>query len=154
MATYEQDHIRHQGAHNLQNCTNKYNGKHITNNRNGNKKIKTKLEDADAIVTKADKGNSVIIVYENEYNRKIHTFISNNSFSSSNHDITKKLQHTVRTTINECNYIIPKDTKWKYINLNPLTPTIRDSPISSIINWKNALAKLLVKKLQSYIPLP
>jgi hypothetical protein len=56
--------------------------------------------------------------------------------------------------------------RWKYINLNPTTPTIRgltkihkmESPIHPIINWKNApayrLAKLLVRKFQSYIPLP
>ena len=52
------------------------------------------------------------------------------------------------------------------INLNPTTPTIRglikihkkEAPIRPIINWKNApayrISKLLVKKLQSYIPLP
>jgi len=54
-----------------------------TNNRHRNKEIKTikqiktQLEDADATVTKADNGNSGITVYENEYNSKIHTFISN-----------------------------------------------------------------------------
>jgi hypothetical protein len=56
--------------------------------------------------------------------------------------------------------------RWKYINLKPTTPTIKglikihreESPIQPIINWRNApaykLAKQLVRKLQSHIPLP
>jgi hypothetical protein len=52
------------------------------------------------------------------------------------------------------------------INLNPSPPTIRGliklhktgHPIRPIVNWKNApaykLAQLLIKKLNTYIPLP
>jgi len=82
------------------------------------------------------------------------------------HDVTKKLERNIRTAVNECNDIIPKDNKWKYINLNPATPNIRglikihkyEAPIRPIVNWKTApaykLAKLLTKILQTYIPLP
>lgn len=54
--------------------------------------------------------------------------------------------------------IIHKDERLKYINLNPIPPTIRglikihkeDSPITPTVNWKNApayrLAKMLKKK--------
>jgi hypothetical protein len=67
---------------------------------------------------------------------------------------------------NECQLILQKDKRWKYINLNPTPPMIRglikiskeDSPIIPIVNWKNApayrLAKMLSKKLGIYIPLP
>jgi hypothetical protein len=56
--------------------------------------------------------------------------------------------------------------RWKYINFNPTTPTIRglikihkeESPIRPVINWRNVpaykLAKQLVRKLQSHMPLP
>jgi len=120
--------------------------------------IKMKLKEADATVTKADKGNSIIRLYEDDYNSKIHTFFSSNNFPQSAQDITSKLQRNIRTAINECSDIILKDNKWKYINLNPSTPTIRglvkihkeESPIRPTINWKNAaaykLAKALVKK--------
>jgi hypothetical protein len=62
--------------------------------------------------------------------------------------------------------VIHKSDRWKYINLNPPAPTIRGlvkvykegAPIKQIINWKNAppykLAKLLARKLKTYIPLP
>ena len=128
--------------------------------------IKRKLSDANAIITKADKGNSTIIIYENDYNSKIQGFITNNNFKQLTHDVTNELQRNMRTAINECNNIIPKDKRWKYTNLNPATPNIRglvkihkhEAPIRPIVNWRTApafkLAKLLTMTLQKYIPLP
>jgi len=58
------------------------------------------------------------------------------------------------------------DIKWEYISLSPKSPRIRglikthkkDFLIRPNINWRNApaykLAKALVSKLQTYIPLP
>jgi len=96
LPSHEQEHVRHIVAHNLQKLYKQYSKKNSNSNGNGTKEIKiinqikTKLEDAKAIVTKADKGNSVVIIKEDEYNNKIRTFISKNSFNLSNHDITNK----------------------------------------------------------------
>ena len=93
-------------------------------------------------------------------------FISNNNFTNSKSDRIKKFQRHLRNNINEFQLILQKDEGWKYIDLNPIAPTIRglikihkeDSPIRPIVNWKNApaykLAKMLVKKLKIHIPLP
>ena len=78
-----------------------------------------------AKVTKADKGNSMIILPEKDYNNKVHDFIPNNNFTLVLHDTTKKLQRVVRTAINECKDIIPKEDKWKHVSLNPTTPKMR-----------------------------
>jgi hypothetical protein len=60
--------------------------------------------------------------------------------------------------------LIQKTDKWKYVNLNPMAPTIRGlinvhkegAAIRPIINWKNApaykLAKMLAKKLHTHPP--
>jgi hypothetical protein len=81
-------------------------------------------------------------------------------------DITNRLQRDIRTTVNECQRIIPKDEKWRYIALNPAAPNMRglvkihkaDAPIRPVTNWKYAPAykvtKMPAKKLQVYIPLP
>jgi hypothetical protein len=118
------------------------------------------------MITKADKGNSTIIIYENDYNTKIKDFITSNNFTQLPHDATNKLQRNIRTTINECSYIIPGNKKWKYVNLNPTAPNIRglikihkqEAPIRPVVNWTNApaykVAKLLTKTLQAHIPLP
>jgi hypothetical protein len=68
--------------------------------------------------------------------------------------------------VNERQQIIHRSDGWKYINLNPTAPTVRGlvkvhkegAPIRPIVNWKNVpaykLAKLLARKLHTYIPLP
>jgi hypothetical protein len=53
--------------------------------------IRRKLTAGKAIrvVTKADKGNSLIILPEADYNNKVHNFIANNNFKLVPHDKTK-----------------------------------------------------------------
>jgi hypothetical protein len=167
---HEQELTRHQVAHSLQKLYKKYNGKQAPvttiNEIKTVIQIKKKLSDTGAIVTEADKGSSMIIMYVNEYNSKVHDFISSNNFEQTPHDLTKKLQHNIRAAINDCREVIPKENKWKYISLNPTTPRMRglikihkiESPIKPEVNWKNApsnkLAKKLVEVLQTHTPLP
>ena len=115
---------------------------------------------------KADKGNTVVIKYLDDYHLTVHEFISNNHFSTVNNDLTSTFQKEIRKTINDCVQIIHRDEKWKYVNLNPSAPTMRglpkihkiNSPIRPVINWQNVpaykLAKLLSKLLHLYVPLP
>lgn len=103
--------------------------------------MKEKLDSNDAIISKADKGNSVVI-YRNIYHEKIMKFIGNNNFNSIKGDLTKGFQKELRNSINECHQIIQNDIKWKYINLNPSSPTISglikihsvDSTVRPIVN--------------------
>ena len=56
-------------------------------------------------------------------------------------------------TINHSKTLIPQDSKWKYINLNPSALTIKglikihkpNQPIRPIVNWRNAPAYKLSK---------
>jgi hypothetical protein len=93
-------------------------------------------------------------------------FIANNNLVLVNNDPAKNFQRKLRNLINECHITICKEEKWKYINLNPLAPTIRglmkihkiDSPMRPVVKWQNApgykLAEMLAKNLQLYLPLP
>jgi len=117
------------------------------------------------MIRKADKGNTVIITYTSEYNKEVNNFINSNNFIQDIGNTTCRLQRDIRSTINECQYFIPKEDRWKYINVNPTTPTIRglikihkaEAPIRPIINWENApaykIAKTLAKILNIHIPL-
>jgi len=118
------------------------------------------------MISKTDKGNSLIVLYQEEYKDNISKFIASNNFTIANSDVTKRIQWDVRNTVNKCQQIIHKCDRWKYVNLNPMAPTIRGlvkvhkegAPIRPIVNWKNVpaykLAKLLVRKIHTYIPLP
>jgi hypothetical protein len=127
--------------------------------------IKKKLAGAEAIVTETDKGSSLIIMYENKYNSKVHDFINNN-FQQAPHDFTKKLKCNIRAAVNNCKEDISKEDKWRYISVNPTTPRMRglkkihrtESSIRPVVNWKNApmykLAKKVVEVLQTHTPSP
>jgi len=79
----------------------------------------------DAIIAKADKGNSVVIIYRKEYDQKVLSFLSNNEATETNDNMTNKFQKDLRNIVNDCKQIIGSDNKWWYINLNPDTPVIR-----------------------------
>jgi len=80
-------------------------------------------------------------------------------------DPTKNFQSQVRNNINSSKTLMPQDTKWKYKNTNPSTPTIKglirihkpERPITPV-NWKNApaykLARLLIHEIRQLDPLP
>ena len=107
--------VRHQVAYNLQKLYNQHNKQHSICNKNSNhefkalKQIRYKLEEASNIIDQSDKGNSMIVMYADEYNSKVQTFISHNNFTPSKLDLTKKLQRATRSVVNECNLILPKD---------------------------------------------
>jgi hypothetical protein len=75
--------------------------------------IKRKLADEKAMITKLDKGNSIVILYIDDYNWKIENFITNNSFTLATRDITNKLQCDVKTAIEVCRDVIPREERWR-----------------------------------------
>jgi hypothetical protein len=64
--------------------------------------IKEKLNNNNAIITKADKGQSIIIIDKAAYESKILNFLNNNNFRTRYRDPTKKFQKEIRTIINSC----------------------------------------------------
>jgi hypothetical protein len=143
----EQEHIRHQIAHNLRKLYKHHNNtpppKTPRNEIKIVNQIKKKLSDAKAMVTEADKGNSMVIVYESDYTNKVQDFISNNNFVPVPRDFSNRLQRDIKNTINECEVIFPKQNKWKFTSFNPTTPTLRglikihkaEFPIRPVVNW-------------------
>jgi hypothetical protein len=168
----EQEYIRYQAAYNIRQLYKQHNEihpintAHITREKQTLNKIRQKLITSNAIVTKADKGNSVVIIYQEDYHDNVKKFINDHNLTTVNSDPTRTFQKELRSSVKECHNLIMKEEKWKYVNLNPSAPSIRglikmhkpNSPIRPIVNWKQApaykIAKLLAKKLQQYIPLP
>jgi hypothetical protein len=129
-------------------------------------RIRNKLNINQAMVTKADKGNAMVIIYQREYNKKALDFINNNNFATLNKDPTTVYQKEIRKIITNCTNVIPKNNTWKLINMNPSPPQFHgqtkvhktNMPIRPVINWKQApaykLAQYLVHILNTHIPLP
>jgi hypothetical protein len=168
----EQEHSRYQVAQNIK----KLQGQQQSNKtqtpikiKEENKlinQIKQKLRTNEAITTKADKGNTVVIIYQKDYNQKIQDFISENMATEVKNNITTKFQRDLRNLINKCKNVIDAGDKWKLVNLNPNTASLRglvkvhkkDIPIRPIVNFKDTptykTGRMLAKKLKTYIPLP
>jgi GT2 family glycosyltransferase len=77
------------------------------------KSIKTNCKNIEAMITKADKGNSVVILPIQHYNEKINNFISENHFQTINIDPTNTFQNHIRKTINHSKTLIPQEFKRK-----------------------------------------
>jgi hypothetical protein len=70
--------------------------RHILNN------IKEKLINNNVTITKANKSNSIVVTYLDEYRNKIIDFVSNNNIFTKKNDITKTFQEKLRNLTNEC----------------------------------------------------
>jgi hypothetical protein len=55
--------------------------------------IKKKINQNQLIVTKANKGNTLVILRKVEYNNKIEEFITQNNFTKLPLNVTKKQSH-------------------------------------------------------------
>lgn len=66
------------------------------------KKVKEKLVENNAILCKCDKGNSTVILYEDDYISKVNEFIQNNDITEVNKDPTNLFQRKIKNLINKC----------------------------------------------------
>jgi hypothetical protein len=75
------------------------------------KEIKEKVNRNNLIVTGADKGRTLVILGKQEYNSKSMDFIDSSEFTQTITDPTKSFQTSIKSSLNRCNTIIPKDKK-------------------------------------------
>jgi hypothetical protein len=154
LPSHEQDYMRALTAHNLkqlykqQSNNIQRNSTHALHEYRILRQIKNKLELNEAIVSKADKGNSIVILFLKDYHSKVQKFINNNNFTILKKDPAKSFQNKVKSTIESCQSILPKNSNIKLTNMNPVAPSISGSPevhkigcpIRPIVNWIGAPA--------------
>ena len=87
--------------------------------------IQSKLRNNNTMITRADNGNSLVILPTQLYESKVHDFLQANQFQTISIDPTKSYQTQIRKTIHNSRTFIPHDSKWKYINMNPSAPNIK-----------------------------
>jgi hypothetical protein len=169
---HEQTYMRQRIAYCLRNLTDKNTRNNARNTKLASvekkviRDLKQKLEENNLMVTKADKGNTLIIMSKDEYHLKIQDFITQNTFTKIRQNYTSVQQKEVKTGINTCRLTIRQKDKWRYSAMNPKAPHIHgliklhknDKPIRPIVNWKDSpgykLAKHLAKLLKHTIQLP
>jgi hypothetical protein len=173
---HEQAYMRQAVMKNLQKLINKETqtekrNTHAARTANTEKKLiqnlQDKLEQNNLILTKADKGNTVIVVQKDVYHNKINDFISQHKFTKVRNNYTNIQQKAIKIVINACKLTIGRHEKWKYINMNPKAPHIfgniklhkADQPIRPTVNLRNSpgyklavyVAKILKQKIRLLI---
>jgi hypothetical protein len=76
------------------------------------------------MITKADKGNTLIIILKDEHHLKTCDFITQNKFTKIRNNYTNIQQRDIKTIINTCKIAIRQQDKWKYTVTNPKAPYI------------------------------
>jgi hypothetical protein len=117
--------------------------------------IRTKLLQHNATITKADKGQTLIIITLADYNTKTYQFLNNTHFKMNRADPTNTYQKEVKKVIKKCPILIQQTTTWKYSTMHPQAPNLKalikihkqNAPIRPIVNWQHAPAYRLAKHL-------
>ena len=128
--------------------------------------IKNKLKQGHAMIIKADKGKTTVIIDTTEHNNKTLESIHSNAIKTLTNNPTSKFQKRIKDTLKLRHLIINK-TQIKYLTQNkPQAPILKaqiklhkmGNPIRPAVNSINApnykLAKFLTKNLKAYIQLP
>jgi hypothetical protein len=173
----DRDYLRKQAPDHLTKLKSQHQA-HITPTHHSEYKtlrsIKTKLQDKDATIASADKGNSLVILPTQQYNTTVQHNSTTQQYKTSWTTTTSKPPHptqqkTTRTksekTINRSTTLIPQDYRWRLIIPNPSAPTIKgliklhktDQPIRPVVNWRNAPAYKLARHfslITPHAPLP
>jgi len=74
------------------------------------------------MITRADKSSSLVVLPIQQYESEIQNFLHKNNFHTVPTDPTNEFQVQIRKTVKQSKTLIPRDSKLKYINLNPSTP--------------------------------
>jgi ribosomal protein S18 len=107
----QQEAIKYLARKNIQHMLTKQNVASIEykHNINTTKQIKQKLKQQEATVAEADKGRTMVIIYNQDLEDRINIFIKDNNIAELKTDPTQKHQRTMQNTIKQCKSII----RWK-----------------------------------------
>ncbi|XP_071439514.1 uncharacterized protein, partial [Hetaerina americana] len=90
--------------------------------------IQSKIEDEDLIISKADKGNSVVILNKSLYVDKCIDVLTNNPFVLIPRDPTARFHNSVKSALSACKTLF-KDSEIRYLlQMNPQPPRFYGLP--------------------------
>lgn len=121
--------------------------------------LKKKLKDNEIMALKADKGNTTVLMYKQDYVNKTMNFIADNDIQEINKDPTINYQNNIKSAIKNINFIMSINDKKKVINMNPKAPNLRampkihknNTPMRPIINYRKAPGYKLAVFLQRFL---
>jgi len=119
--------------------------------------VKRKLKDNDLCVTRADKGNPVVVMKRTEYKTKMKNFIDSNGGKLCTLNFSKFCQN-VRKYISNSTYVIEQRSKQFLLNINLSPPRLyglpkghkKDIPIRPIVSFLSSPTYKLCQYLDTW----
>ena len=110
-----------------------------------------------AIIAQADKGKTVVIIYQQDYNNKVHNFLKENYIKQPHKTPVNNDTKTIRETLKQCNLIFNNQIKY-LTQKNPTPPKLNarikihkpNNPIRPVVNNINAPTYKIAKKLMIF----
>ena len=123
------------------------------------KTLKKKLSDDQALVTKADKGNTLVIINKNDYDDKIRDFIVNNNITLLTSDPTDLYVKRLNRSLNMCTHLFDERTRRSLKPINSKAPVLsglpklhkEGIPIRPLVNFTTAPGYKAARKLVSIL---
>lgn len=121
--------------------------------------IKEKLCLNNALLCKADKGNTAVLMYIDDYNTKVNDFIQGNGVIELKKDPTNNYQKTIRKLINNSKVLFSEEEIKRLRVMNPNAPMLRGlpkvhkegTPIRPLVDYTSAPTYKLAQKLESIL---
>jgi len=108
------------------------------------------------MITPADKGKIIVVIYNDEYSNKVHTFLSEHAIPNNRIFIDQK---QIQKALHQCDLIIHKKQIKHLIQKNLSPPKLKallklhkpDIPIRPVIDNRNAPSYKIAKKLNDIL---
>lgn len=122
--------------------------------------IKEKLNSNNAFVTKADKGNTVVVMYKDEYDIKVRQFLEDNNIIPLEKDPTPDFAKQINKTINESNSLLKSEISKRCLKpIKPRAPIFHGLPkihkagvpVRPVVDYTSAPGYRLAQKLERTI---
>jgi hypothetical protein len=125
------------------------------------KTLSQKITENNLIVSKADKGNTVVVMERSNYIHKVEEIIHNDDFVLLQSDPTKRFASEIKEAINSVKFIFSDNsyTRNSILEMNPRSPCLyglpkihkESMPMRPVVSYIGAPAYKLAKKLNSLL---
>ncbi|XP_036317488.1 uncharacterized protein LOC118732462, partial [Rhagoletis pomonella] len=159
LPTEEQEHARHICRHIIEKDINAKKNRKQKNENQTIKGLKEKLRANNVITTKADKGNTTVLIDKKDYIEKTESLITEIGCNKLGKDPTEEYQAAIKNTIKKSTTIIKDNLPYRLTLMNPsVRPLIAlpkthkpGTPMRPIINHKSAPGYRLSKHLKTLL---
>jgi hypothetical protein len=112
-----------------------------------------------AIISQADEGKTTVIIYKQDYEDEVCTFLADNNFHTLPNNPTKRDQTRLMKTLQQCNLILHRKQIRHLTQKNPSPPTLKAQlklhklgiPIMLVVNSRSSPSYKAAKKLSEIL---